>query len=143
MIKVRNSYPNNPIKGYLNINSLQNKIISLREIIAKTPLDVFCVDETKLDNSFPNSQFILENFQFSPFRRDRNSKGGGKLVDVKQGMIAKRLENLETKFSETISKKKWCGLFAFRPLKQNKTLFLEEIPSSLSLTINYDNYIIV
>ena len=102
MTKVRKSYPNNPIIGYLNINTLQNKIISLREIIAKAPLDVFCVDETKLGDSFPNSQFILENFQFPPFCRDRNSKGGEKLVYVKQGIIAKRLENLETKFSETI-----------------------------------------
>ena len=65
-------------------------------------LDVFCVDETKLDGSVQNSQFILENFQFPLFRRDRNSKEGGKLVYVKQGIIAKRLENLETKFSETI-----------------------------------------
>ena len=146
MIKVRNSYPNNPIIGYLNINTLQNKIISLREIIATAPLDVSCVDETKLDDSFPNSQFTLENFQFPPFRRDRNSKGGGKLVYVKQGIIAKRLENLETKFSETIcieltiSKKKWCALFAYRPPKQKKSLFFEEISSSLSHIVNkYDN----
>ena len=27
LIKVRNSYPNNPIIGYLNINALPNKII--------------------------------------------------------------------------------------------------------------------
>ena len=63
---------------------------------------MLCVDETKLDDSYPTLQFILENLQFPPFRRDRNSKGGGKLVSVKQGMIAKRLEDLETKFSETI-----------------------------------------
>ena len=48
LIKVRNPYPNHPIIEYLNINTLQNKIISLREIIAKTPFDVFCVDETKI-----------------------------------------------------------------------------------------------
>ena len=102
LIKIRNSCPNNPIIGYLDINTLQNKIISLREIIAKALLDVLYVDETKLDDSFPNSQFILENFQFLPFRRDRNSKGGGKLIYLKQGIIAKRLKNLETKFSETI-----------------------------------------
>ena len=41
---------------------LQNKIIRLREIIAKVPLDVLCVDETKSDDSFSNSQFVLENF---------------------------------------------------------------------------------
>ena len=70
------------------------------------------------------------------------------MVYVKQGIIAKRLENLETKFSETIcieltiSKKKWCALFAYRPPKQNKTLFFEEISSSLSHIVNkYDNYV--
>ena len=101
LIKVRNSNPNNPIIGYVNINTLQNKIISLRGIIAKVPLDVFCIDETKLDDSFPNSQFILENVQFPPFRRDRNSKGGGKLVYVKQGSLLK-LEILKNSFSKTI-----------------------------------------
>ena len=126
LIKVRNSYPNNTITGHLNINTLQNKIISLREIVAKAPLDVLCVDETKLENNFPNSQLILENFQFLPFRRDRNSKWGGKLVYVKQGIITKTLENLETRFSETIcieltiSKKKWYAIFGYRPPKQNQ-----------------------
>ena len=102
LVKVRNSCPNNPTIGYLDINSLQNKMISLTEIIPKELLDVFYVDETKLDGSFPNSQFISENFQFPPFRRNRNSKGGGKLVYVKRGIIPKRLKILETKFSETI-----------------------------------------
>ena len=32
-----------------------------------TLLDVFSVDGIKLDDSFPNSQFILENFQFRPY----------------------------------------------------------------------------
>ena len=102
---------------------------------------MFCVDETKLDNSFPNSQFILENFQF---RRDRNSKGGRKLVYEKQGIIAKRLENLETIYIElTISIKKWCALFAYRSQTQNKTSFFEEISSSLSHIVNkYENYTI-
>ena len=120
-----------------------------RKIIAKAPLDVFCFDEIILDDSFPNPQIILEYFQFPSFRRDQNSKGGGKLVYVKQGIIAKRLENLETKFSETIyielpiSKKKWCALFAYKPPKQNETLLFEEISSSLSYIVNwYDNYII-
>ena len=91
LIKVRNSYPNNPIIGYLNINTLQNKIISLRKMIAKALLDVFCIVVTKLEDSFPNSQFNLENVSFPRFRRGRNSKGGGKLVYVKQEIIAKRL----------------------------------------------------
>ena len=69
------------------------------------------------------------------------------MICVKQGIIAKRLENLETKFSETvgieltISKKKWCSLLAYRPRKENKTLFFEEVSSSLSHTVNkYDSH---
>ena len=44
----------------------------------------------------------MENYQFLPFRRDRNSKGGGELVFVKNGLTAKRVKDLETKVSETI-----------------------------------------
>ena len=58
------------IIGYLNINSLRNKIIDLREIMSKAPLDIVCADEIKLDESFPNFQFHMENYQFPPFRRD-------------------------------------------------------------------------
>ena len=44
----------------------------------------------------------MENYQFLPFRRDSNSKGGGELVFVKNGLTAKRVKDLETKVSETI-----------------------------------------
>ena len=49
LIELRNKYPNKPIIGYLNINSLRNKIVDLREIMSKAPLDIVCIDETKLD----------------------------------------------------------------------------------------------
>ena len=71
------------------------------------------------------------------------------MVYVKQGIIAKRLENLEDKFSETVCieltifKEKLFALFAYRLPKQNKTLFFEEISRSLSHIVNkYDNYVI-
>ena len=51
----------------------------LREVLSNAPIDVLCVDETKLDSSFPDHQFKIEGYQFPPFRGDRNSKGGGKL----------------------------------------------------------------
>ena len=77
-------------------------------------LDIVCIDEAKLDESFPDFQFHMENYQFPPFRRDLNSKGFGKLISVKNGLIAKRVKDLETKVSETkltIRKKRWCILF--------------------------------
>ena len=38
LIELRNKYPNNSTIGYLNINSLRNKIIDLREIMGKVSM---------------------------------------------------------------------------------------------------------
>ena len=121
-------YSKNPILGYSNIDSLINKIVSSRDVVAKFPTDILCIDETKLDDRFSNSQFLIENYQFPPFRRDRISTGGGKIVYVRQGLTSKRLKNFESKTIETIfteltiSKKKWYVLFACRSPNVEKTL---------------------
>ena len=80
LVKLRKDYINNPSIGYLNINSLSEKIIYLGEICLKTSIDILCVDETKLDSSYPNAQFHIDGYQFPPFRKDRNNYGGGKMV---------------------------------------------------------------
>ena len=51
---MRDVYSKNPILGYVNINSLRNKIISLHDVVAKVPIDILRIDETKLDDSFPD-----------------------------------------------------------------------------------------
>ena len=142
--ELRNKYPNNPTIGYLN--SLRNKIIDLRKRMNKASIGIVCIDETELDESFPDFQFHIENYQFSPFRRDRNSKGGDKLVFVKKGLISKRVKDLEIKLSETIcieltiTNKKWCILFAYKPRKQNNVSFFQEIPNNLNHVVNkYEN----
>ena len=66
----------------------------------KAPLDIVCIDETNLDESSPDFQFHIKNYQFPPFRIDRG--GGGKLVFVKNALIAKIGKDLETKVSEKI-----------------------------------------
>ena len=100
--RLRNNYLKNLMIGYLNINHFENKIINFREICYQAPIDIMCVDETKLDSSYPDSQFHIDGYQFPPFCRDRNKCGGGKIVYVRQGFIAKRLLNLEGNASETI-----------------------------------------
>ena len=124
--------------GYLNINSLKEKIICLRDIISTSKLDILCIDETKLDTSFPGSQFKIDGYQFPLFRKDRNSKGGGNIVYVREGIVAKRLSHCESPSLEsiclelTISKRKLCILFAYRPPNFNKKVFFKEISNSLS-----------
>ena len=138
LIDLRVNNPFNPIVGYLNINSLRNKIDDLREVCKKVQIDILCIDETKLDDSFPDSQFKINGYQFLFLRRDRGNRGGGKIVFIKQGLIVNRLKQLETKISETISleltisNKKWLLVFAYRPSNNvNKQLFFNELTESL------------
>ena len=132
--KLSKEHQNNPIIGYLNINSLRNKINDLRKICRKTQIHVLCIDETKLDESFPDAQFHIKGYQYSAFRKDRNKDGGRKIVYVKKGLIAKRILeyeniNIETICIEiTISKRNWCLTFAYRPPYSNKkATFLMEL----------------
>ena len=57
--KDRRQYLNNPLIGYLNINSVPNKIADLRIIIQSIPLDYHVLSETKLDESDPNANLNL------------------------------------------------------------------------------------
>ena len=86
LIKLRKENPNNLNIAYLNINSVREKIISLREICLKSSIDILSVNETKLDASYPNTQFHIEGYQFPPFLRDRNKHGGEKIVFVQNGI---------------------------------------------------------
>ena len=65
--RLSKEHQNNPIIGYLNINSLRNKINDLRKICRKTQTHVLCIDEIKLDESFPDAQFHIEGYRVSRF----------------------------------------------------------------------------
>ena len=62
----------------LNINSLPNKFNQLKELILKH-VDILVLTETKLDDSFQNSQFSVDGFS-EPFRIDRNRAGVGVII---------------------------------------------------------------
>ena len=47
--------------GHLNINSLPGKFDQLRTLWGKN-IDILVLTETKLDSSFPNSQFAIDGF---------------------------------------------------------------------------------
>ena len=71
-IRVKNI--NNIIVAYLNINTFKNKYDFL-EILISENIDVMIIGETKLDDSYSNSQFLIEGFA-EPFRLDRDKNGG-------------------------------------------------------------------
>ena len=80
---------NKVIIGNLNINSLPNKFDQLREIVLKY-VDVLVVTETKLDDTFLLSQFLVSGFSV-PYKLDRNRNGGGIMIFIRDDIPSRVL----------------------------------------------------
>ena len=78
---------NRIIIGHLNINSLRTKFEQLKNI----KIDILVITETKIDNSFPTSQFYIEGYS-KPFRLDRNATGGGVIIFIREDIPTKILQ---------------------------------------------------
>ena len=61
--KQRLDYSENAVFRHLNINSLRNKSDSISELI-KGKADIFLINNTKLDESFPSNQFVMSDYKF-------------------------------------------------------------------------------
>ena len=48
--------------GLLNVNSIRHKIYDIHEVLSNHLLDCIMLQETKLYDSFPNSQFHLQGY---------------------------------------------------------------------------------
>ena len=79
------SYPSRIIIGHLSINSIFNNFEILSLSVAQYA-DILMLSETKLNRTFPSTQFLRNGFSV-PHRRDRNNKGGGILLHVSDKMI--------------------------------------------------------
>ena len=77
-IRVKNI--NNIIVAYLNINTFKNNYDFLKTLVSEN-IDVMIIGETKLDDSFPMSQFFIEGFA-EPFRLHRDKNGGDILFEI-------------------------------------------------------------
>ena len=56
---MREVYFKSPVLDYSKVNSLRNRIVSLRDVVAKVPIHILWRDETKLDDSFSDLQFLI------------------------------------------------------------------------------------
>ena len=101
---------NRIIIAQININSIRNKFDALVSGI-RGNVDILTISETKIDDSFPNRQFLIDGYT-APYRLDRNSVGGDILVyvreDVSSKLISVNFQNREGFFLEmNLRKKKW------------------------------------
>ena len=153
-VNFRCKNPQNPIISYYNINSLRYKFTDIQEIVSKSLPDILIISETKLDYSFPNKQFLMENY-YEPTRKDNSIHSGGLIEYVRNGIVRKRVSNLEFKSFDsiaselTISKNKWFLLSFYRteknePRKVNINNFFKELSDILNNAFKkYDNVLLI
>ena len=83
-------------------------------------IDVLLLSETKLDETFPLEQFLISGFA-KPLRLDRNSKGGGIMLFIRDNIPFRLLKpgNLtEALFTEiNFGKKRWLMCCSYNPNK--------------------------
>ena len=113
-------------------------------------IDVLLLSETKLDETFPLEQFLISGFA-KPLRLDRNSKGGGIMLFIRDNIPFRLLKpgnlpsNTEAFFIKiNLRKKKWLMCCGYNPNKSLINKFTHDIGKVLDSFIgNYDNFLIV
>ena len=79
---LRSNNSNKLIFSHVNIYSIRNKCEFLSTQV-KGNIDVLMVSETKIDDSFPVGNFVIDGF-CTPYRLDRDSNGGGVMLYVRE-----------------------------------------------------------
>ena len=113
-------------------------------------VDISIVAETKLDSSFPTTQFVIPGFHH-PFRLDINRRSGGLLVYVKGSIPARVLTSFSTPadtqtivFEINLRKEKWLFVAIYKPPSLNSQYFLDTLSDLLDFYSNhYDNKVIL
>ena len=77
--QLRNQNPHRIIIDHLSINSIRNKFFRF----VGNNLDILMVTDAKIDDTFPESQFLIKGFS-KPFRLDCTAKGGGILLYIRE-----------------------------------------------------------
>ena len=151
MKTLRLKYPQNPIIAQVNINSIRNRFRTLVSLVTSTSdIDILLISETKIDESFPLSKFIIDGFSML-YRRDRNDHGGGILVYFRNNITAKllQLENLpsdiEAISTETnIKSKKWLLCCTYNPNKSLIENHLRQLQKQLEASSErYEHFLIM
>ena len=131
---------------HININSLRNKFELLTEK-TKGNVDIFLISETKIDESFPNSQFKIDDFS-NPHRIDRNEKGGRIMLLFREDLPVKVLlvdKGHESCYVDLILKQtKWQINYSYNPTKNNISSHLESLSPNVDLyTSKFENILVI
>ena len=108
------------------------------------------VSETKINDTFPESQFLIEGFS-KPFRLDCTAKGGGILLYIREDIPRKFIKQItlnnwfEGFFVEiNLRSKKWLLGSSYNHHKENIASHLSKVSAALDkLCADYENIILL
>ena len=138
---IRKDNLNKIIHAHLNINSIRNKFDCLSEEV-KGNIDILLISETKIDDSFPVGQFIID-------RLDCNCHGGGLMLFVRKAIPSNLLviekKPIESFFIEiNLRNSKWLINCSYNPHKNNIATHLDRLSKSLdTFSSDYEKFIIL
>ena len=106
------------------------------------------VTETKLDDSYPTSQFFIEGF-CKPYRMDRNKHGGGILIYIREDIPSKQLskhnftKHIEGMFIEiNLRKTRWLLFGTYHPPSQSDKEYFEQVGLALDVYSDYGKFLL-
>ena len=140
---------NRIVCAQLNINSIRNKFDQLKYLISGN-VDVLIITETKLNDTFPESQFFIEGFT-KPYRLDRSDRQGGIMIFIRDNIPSKTLSispmshDIECLFIElNFRNRKWLLNGTYIPHKSLGPLHLQQLGYTLDLYVGkFDNYLLL
>ena len=119
-------------------------------ILMKNKVGILTIAETKIDESFPSDQFLIDNYKI-PYRLDKTKTSGGLLVYVLQDIPSKLLNNFPIPndfqaipFEISLKSQKWLIVSVYNPDKNNGNIFLENLTTLLDFYLrNYESCVII
>ena len=72
--------------AHLNVRSLYPKVDMMNDLLSRNDIDIMCITESWLNEKLSNTNISIPGYQI--FRRDRDSKGGGVLLYVRDNLHA-------------------------------------------------------
>ena len=134
--------------GHLNINFIRNKFSCFKYLIDEN-INIILVSETKLSETFPVSQFLIQGFH-TPYRANRTDKGGGLLLFVREHLPVREI-NIEfsTKIEAIVieiklKKRKWLLIETYNPHKNIIDDHLNSLGNCLNeLCKTYENILLL
>ena len=103
----------------------------------KGKLDILMISEIKIDESFPKGSFLIEGFS-TPYRLDRNPKGGGIMLcvrtDIPSNILAYEDKPIESLFIEfNLQNTRILINYSYNPHKSEIKKHLTDLRNSLDL----------